>query len=215
MSLPFSQSCENNKDFILAHLQRHFTKPLGRVLEIAGGTGQHAEHFAAQLPSIHWQSTDIPDNVTTLNLRLKATRLPNLPAATPFDVRQGILLLDPVDYIFSANSLHIMSADSVNHFFRHISYLLALDGVLCVYGPFKYHGEFTTSSNAKFDLWLKANNPESGIRDFEAVNALANAAGLILLEDNPMPANNQLLVWLKKGQGSPGAAADHTIADFT
>ncbi len=197
MSLPFSQSCENNKDYILTHLQRHFTKRGGKVLEIAGGTGQHAEHFATHLPSIHWQSSDVPDNVTTLNRRLEAAQLPNLPLALHFDVRQARLALSPVDYVFTANCLHIMSAASVAEFFRHMRYLLIPGGVLCIYGPFKYQDEFTTPSNAKFDLWLKANNPESGIRDFERVNAHANAAGLKLLEDNPMPANNQLLVWVK------------------
>lgn len=103
----------------------------------------------------------------------------------------------PLDYIFSANSLHIMPAVAVSHFFRHTRYLLANSGVLCVYGPFKYEGEFTTSSNAEFDNWLKERNAASGIRDFEIVQSLAEEAGLSLLEDNAMPANNQLLVWTK------------------
>ncbi len=69
-------------------------------------------------------------------------------------------------------------------------------GLLLVYGPFKYNGEFTTDSNAHFDLWLKARDPVSGVRDFEWVNELAESAGLKLLEDNDMPANNQMLVWI-------------------
>lgn len=197
MSLPFSQSCENNKEYILAQLRRHFTKPFGRVLEIAGGTGQHAEYFAQQMPHLHWQSTDVPENVQTLNLRLAAAKLPNLPSARPFDVTQDKLSHSPLNYIFSANSLHIMPAEAVTHFFRHMRYLLASSGVLCVYGPFKYAGEFTSPSNADFDLWLKGRNAASGIRDFEQVLALAEEVGLSLLEDNPMPANNQLLVWTK------------------
>lgn len=197
MSLPFSQSCENNKDYILAQLRRHFTRPFGRVLEIAGGTGQHAEYFAKQMPHLHWQCTDVPENVVSLNLRIEAAKLPNLPSARPFDVTQEKLSHSPLDYIYSANSLHIMPAEAVTHFFRHMRYLLANSGVLCVYGPFKYKGEFTTPSNAEFDLWLKSRNAESGVRDFEKVQALAEQAGLCLLEDNPMPANNQLLVWTK------------------
>lgn len=197
MTLPFSQSCENNKDFILAQLHRHFTKPFGRVLEIAGGTGQHAEHFAQRMPHLHWQSTDVPENVQALNLRLEAAKLTNLPNARPFDVTQDKLSHSSLDYIFSANSLHIMPAEAVTHFFRHMRYLLASSGILCVYGPFKYEGEFTTPSNADFDRWLKARDAASGLRDFEHVLALAEEAGLSLLEDNPMPANNQLLVWTK------------------
>ena len=70
-------------------------------------------------------------------------------------------------------------------------------GLLLVYGPFKYNGEFTTDSNAQFDLWLKARDPVSGVRDFERINELAESVGLNLLEDNDMPANNQMLVWDK------------------
>ena len=70
-------------------------------------------------------------------------------------------------------------------------------GVLLVYGPFKYRGEFTTESNARFDVWLKTRDHLSGIRDFEWVNELAEDAGFSLIEDNAMPANNQLLAWTK------------------
>lgn len=95
MTLPFSQSCENNKDYILAQLRRHFTKPFGRVLEIAGGTGQHAEYFAQHMPHLHWQSTDVPESVDTLNLRIAAANLSNLPSARPFDVTQDKLAHSP------------------------------------------------------------------------------------------------------------------------
>jgi hypothetical protein len=68
-------------------------------------------------------------------------------------------------------------------------------GVLAIYGPFKYGGRFTTESNAAFDAMLRERDPQSGLRDFEAVNELAEAAGLTLSADHAMPANNQLLVW--------------------
>ncbi len=99
------------------------------------------------------------------------------------------------DAVFTANSLHIMPASAVVEFFRHLNSVIEDGGLLCIYGPFKYGGDFTTPSNAQFDLWLKSRNPLSGVRDFEWVNQLASEAGLTLLEDNPMPANNQLLVW--------------------
>lgn len=196
MTLPFSQSCENNKEPILSVLRRQFCRS-GDVLEIAGGTGQHAVYFAAQLPHLHWQSSDVPDSLATLEPRIALAALPNLPAPLPFDVTQARLNLAPVDYVFSANSLHIMPAAAVTHFFRHLRTLLKPGGTLCVYGPFKYGGTFTTDSNAQFDQWLKQRNPESGIRDFETVVSLANEAGMSLCEDNAMPANNQLLVFTK------------------
>jgi len=67
-----------------------------------------------------------------------------------------------------------------------------------VYGPFKYAGEFTSASNASFDIWLKARDPNSGVRDFEWLDELARSQGMVLIEDNAMPANNQLLVWRKQ-----------------
>ncbi len=199
MQLPFSQSCENNKEPILGVLQKHLvagerTQPL-RVLEIAGGTGQHAVHFATHMPWLHWQSSDVPELVDTLNLRLRAAAQPNLPLALPLDVTQQDWEVCSFDAVFTANSLHIMPASAVVEFFRHLNSVIEHGGHLCIYGPFKYGGDFTTPSNAQFDLWLKSRNPLSGVRDFEWVNQLAREAGLTLLEDNPMPANNQLLVW--------------------
>lgn len=196
VTLPFSQACENNKDPILAVLKRYFSTP-GTVLEIGGGTGQHGVHFAKHMPHLRWQSSDLPGNVDTLNLRISAAGLPNLPAALTLDVTQGLWPLSDVDYVFSANTLHIMPASANPHFFSHLRGLVRPGGIVCVYGPFKYGGEFTTESNARFDLWLKANNPLSGVRDFETINEMAAEAGLTLIEDNVMPANNQLLVWKK------------------
>jgi len=73
--------------------------------------------------------------------------------------------------------------------------VLVPGGRLLVYGPFRYGGAFTTGSNAAFDADLRARDPASGVRDFEAVDALARAQGLSLEADHAMPANNQLLLW--------------------
>lgn len=193
-SLPYSQASENNKLPILDVMRRYLTS-CHSLLEIAGGTGQHAVFFAEQFPHLHWQSSDVPDAVATLNLRLTHASLPNLPIGIPIDVNSPTWNCAVVDAIYSANSLHIMSAASVEHFFTGVERHLSKTGLLMVYGPFKYNGEFTTESNAKFDLWLKGRNPVSGVRDFEWVNALAEAIGMSLVEDNAMPANNQMLVW--------------------
>ena len=193
-SLPYSQASENNKLPILNVMERHLTG-CHSLLELAGGTGQHAVFFAEQFPHLHWQSSDVPDAVATLNLRLTHAGLSNLPIGIAIDVNSPTWNCAVVDAIYSANSLHIMSAASVEHFFTGVERHLSKAGLLLVYGPFKYNGEFTTESNAKFDLWLKERNPVSGVRDFEWVNALAEAVGMSLVEDNAMPANNQLLVW--------------------
>jgi len=195
-ALPFSQSCENNKDFILEVLDRHLPSTC-RVLEIAGGTGQHGVHFAGCLPNVTWQSSDLTENIDSLNRRFRLASLDNLPAAIPLHVSQADWDCGFPEHMFSANSLHIMSESCVKDFFLGVKRHLVPGGFLFIYGPFKYQGGFTTPSNAEFDLWLKARDPVSGIRDFETVDAYACEAGLAFIEDNAMPANNQLLVWQK------------------
>ncbi len=194
--LPFSQPSENNKQVILDILKRHLATA-DSLLEIGGGSGQHAVFFAEQFPRLRWQSSDIPSNVDSLNLRIAAAQLPNLPAAFALDVNDAPWNCCQCKAIYTANSLHIMSADSVENFFDGVAGQLQEGGRLMVYGPFRYDGAFTTESNARFDLWLKGRDPLSGIRDFEWVNSLASNAGLQLLEDNAMPANNQFLIWKK------------------
>ncbi|HEY0340905.1 MAG TPA: DUF938 domain-containing protein, partial [Steroidobacteraceae bacterium] len=67
--------------------------------------------------------------------------------------------------------------------------------LLCIYGPFRYGGSYTSASNADFDRYLQGRDPGSGIRDFEAVNRLSSERGLHLLADHAMPANNRLIIW--------------------
>lgn len=197
--LPFSQACENNKGPILKVLRRHLDGRLA-VLEIGGGTGQHAEHFARSLPHVRWQSSDVPDAVGALNRRIRAAGLANLPDAVALDVDRPPRPGGRFDAVFTANSLHIMAAPSVENLFAGLGALLGDGARLLVYGPFRYGGDFTTPSNARFDLWLKARDPASGVRDFEWVDALARKAGLALVEDNAMPANNQLVVWRRASE---------------
>jgi len=194
--LPFSQASENNKHALLGVFVKKL-KDKNSVLEIGGGTGQHAVFFGENFPNLTWQSTDVEENVSTLNLRISNAKLNNVPAAFSLNANDSQWDADEYDVIFTANSLHIMSLESVEKLFAKIRNHLTANGVFLAYGPFKYAGEFTTPSNADFDLWLKDRNSGSGVRDFERVNDFAQSAGLILQEDNSMPANNQLLVWAK------------------
>lgn len=193
--LAFSDACERNKDPILKILTVAFAGSR-RVLEIGSGTGQHAVHFARHLPHLAWQPTDMDENLPGLAQRVRLEGPPNLLAPLELDVRGARWPAGPFDAVFSANTLHIMDWESVRHFFRGVGAMLSA-GVLCVYGPFRYGGRYTTESNAAFDRTLRARDPASGLRDFEAVNELAAEQGLALTADHAMPANNQTLVWKK------------------
>lgn len=193
MTGDFSAACERNREPIVAVLRQRFAHSR-RVLEIGSGTGQHAVFFAAHLPHLVWQTSDLPDNHASINAWINEARLPNVLAPMALDV-SGHWPQDSFDAVFSANTCHIMSWHNVECMFDGIGRTLQPRGVLCIYGPFKYGGEFTSPSNARFDAMLRAQAEHMGIRDFEAVNRLAVDHGLALQDDVPMPANNQLLVW--------------------
>ena len=190
---PFSPACERNQDAILAVLRAHFADRT-QVLEIGSGTGQHAVHFAAALPLLTWQTSDVPANLSGIRQWLGEARLPNTPPPLAFDI-DGTPPEGRYDAIFSANTLHIMGWREVQRFFALLPSLMADDAMLTVYGPFKYAGAFAAQSDAVFDASLRVDHPERGIRDAEAVSALARAAGLVQVEDRAMPANNRCITW--------------------
>lgn len=196
-SLPFSQACENNKGFILEVLLEAFADRR-EVLEIASGTGQHACHFAANMPWLRWQPTELPENLPLLAPRCRAYPGTNLLPPLALDVRESIWPSLIPDALFSANSLHIMAFSAVERFFAALESQAGSDVVLAIYGPFNYGGTYTSASNARFDQWLAQQHPASAIRDFEAVDRLAAGAGFTLQQDHAMPANNRLLVWRKQ-----------------
>ncbi|MFT3670413.1 MAG: DUF938 domain-containing protein [Pseudoxanthomonas sp.] len=190
---PFAPSCERNQGPILEVLQRHLGDAR-RVLEVGSGTGQHAVHFAAAMPWLTWQCSDRADYLPGIALWLEDAALPNTPPAIVLDV-DGRWPGTKFDTVFSANSLHIMGWPQVEAFFAGVGVVLEPDGLVVVYGPFNYGGDFTSESNRTFEQWLKDRDPASGIRDIEAVDALARGIGLVLVEDSAMPANNRCLVW--------------------
>lgn len=197
---PHSPACERNRDPILDVLRRHFAEAR-EVLEIGSGTGQHAVHFAAAMPWLRWQCSDAADNLPGIRLWLDEAGLPNTPAPIPLQAVAGTGLLPDApglprfDAVFSANSLHIMGWDEVQALFSGLPAWLAPGAVVAMYGPFNRDGGYTSASNREFDAWLKARDPRSGIRDVEAVDALAAAQGLRLVDDVAMPAQNALRVW--------------------
>jgi SAM-dependent methyltransferase len=196
-SLPFSEACERNKGPILEVLQRWLAQQAGVVLEIGAGTGQHAVHFARHLPRLSWQPSERLEHLAALRARIEIEGTCNLLAPFELDVEQADWPCgaDSFDAVYTANTLHIVSWPQVQALFRGVGRALREEGLLIVYGPFRYGGQFTSHSNAVFDEALRSRDPPSGIRDFEAVDALAAAQGLRLVEDCAMPANNQALVW--------------------
>jgi hypothetical protein len=195
-SRPFSQACENNKGPILRVLREELAG-VQQVLELGSGTGQHGRHFSEQLAGLSWQMTDVAANIGGIESWRAGCQGDTLPAPLVLDVRSQEWGVEIPAAVFTANSLHIMAWSAVEALFAYLARHAPAGNRLCVYGPFNYRGAYSSDSNASFDQWLAQQNPDSAIRDFEKVDALANAAGYGLHADHEMPANNRLLVWHK------------------
>lgn len=198
---PFAESCEQNKNVILEVI-----KPLLEnctdVLEIGSGTGQHAIHFSQAMPHLRWYPSDRIEALAGIQMWLDEYResgnpLNNIYNPIELDVAQSNWPEIEVDAIFMANTLHIMHWHEVQLMFQEMSPLLRTNGMVLVYGPFNYNGKYTSDSNRQFDSWLKSRDPESGIRDFNELDALADANSLKIMADFEMPANNRILCWCK------------------
>jgi hypothetical protein len=193
---PHSEACERNREPILQVLRQWLTLP-GAALEIGAGTGQHAVYFAAQLPHLQWQPTDCEANLPGIGLWVSEAALPNLRAPLKLDVRDGTWPVETVDYVFSANTAHIMSWPEVEFMFAGIARVLRTHGRFCLYGPFNRAGRFTSASNQAFDASLRARDPQMGLRDDEALKTLGRQHGLAFIGEHAMPANNRVLVWTR------------------
>jgi len=189
-----------NREPIAAVLARWLREP-ARVLELASGTGQHAAFFAERMPHVVWQPTDVEDSaLASIDAWATGSRVPNVARAIRLDAREVPWPVEvpdapPFDALFNANMIHIAPWPVAEGLFAGAGRLLAPVGLVFLYGPFRVGGEHTAPSNAAFDADLRRRNPEWGVRDREAVIALAEAVGFVLREANALPANNQLLVF--------------------
>lgn len=198
---PYAESCAQNRDPILAVLREVFADRR-QVLEIASGTGQHAVYFAEALPHLTWHTSELPENHAGIQAWLDEAKLPNALPPLALDVNAATWPIAEVDAVFNANTVHIVAWAAVERLFAGIGRVLAPGGKLALYGPFNYGGRFTSDSNARFDAWLKARDPISGVRDFEALDELARTHGLRLLDDYAMPSNNRTLLWRREAAAS-------------
>ncbi len=208
-TLPFSPACLRNQEPILTLLRR-WIPPAARVLEVGSGSGQHAIHMARHLPGVCWHPSERSESLAGLAGRIalegQTGLAPGATVAPPvvLDVTQPHWPAGPYEAVFTANTLHIMPADAVPHLLAGSARVLAADGLLLIYGPFRYGERHTAASNGAFDLHLRQLDPAMGVRDAEELQAQAGRLGLHLQADAAMPANNRLLVFQTRGEGRGG-----------
>jgi len=190
---PYSPACEENKVPIQRVIEPLFATTRS-LLEIGSGTGQHAVHFAAAMPHLRWQCSDVQAQLPGIGLWITEAALPNLPAPIALDV-DSTWPEGPFDAIYSANTAHIMSLNQVESMFVGAGRLLPPGAPFVLYGPFSDGGRHTSESNARFDDYLRQYDPLSGVRDLEDLSRFAADAGLALAADIAMPVNNRTLIW--------------------
>lgn len=188
-------SAERNKQPILDVLRRVLAGN-ATVLEIASGSGQHAVHFAGNLPRVTWQPSDL-DPGCRLSIRAwrDEFKLPNLLEPLSIDVTSTDWNVGLFDAVYNSNLIHISPWECCLGLLAGARRHIRPGGRLIIYGPFRIGGEHTAPSNQAFDEDLRSRNPDWGVRDLDVVENAAE--GLTLEERIEMPANNLILVFRK------------------
>jgi SAM-dependent methyltransferase len=201
-TLPFSAAAERNKGPILKVL-RSVLPERARVLEVASGTGQHAAHFAGEMPQWQWQPSE-GDASLLLGIKQRCGGLPNVAPPVRLEVLSRSIPAFAgarFDALFCANLLHIAPWTVTAALMRLASRQVVRGGWVLVYGPFEVEGEKLAPSNAAFDADLRARDARWGLRRLAEVQRVAGEAGLEFERRVPMPANNLILVWRRPGPG--------------
>ena len=194
MAILESPAAERNKQPIAAVLAR-VLPATGLVLEVASGTGQHAEHFARAFVGLTWQPTEADAGaLPTLAERVRRAALPNLLPPLAFDVHDAAPPVASAAAVFCANMIHIAPWSACAALLAHAEPLLARGAPLVLYGPYKRAGQHSAPSNETFDADLRRRNAAWGVRDLDEVVDLARRHALELDEVVTMPANNCTVV---------------------
>ena len=193
---PFAPSAERNKDAILKVLKEQLSSD-DVVLEYGSGTGQHLTHFATAIPTVQWIPSDLPEQLPGIRQWIDETTCKNILSPISLDLTTPVLPNINPTACYTSNTFHIVSWESVQQAFKCSATLLNEGQKLLVYGPFSSNGQHNSQGNSEFDQQLRINNPESGIRDLNELNTLAGQQGFLDAQAIQMPANNQLLVWIR------------------
>lgn len=187
---------DRNKGPIFAELVKWLDQNC-RVLEIGAGEGKHACHALEYLPSIYWQTSEVPGprlDVLQHQLEKGVAQGQTLPPPLALDVL-STWPCGCFDAIYAANVAHIMSWTAVKAMLLGVGHQLENGGLFFLYGPFFEMGKTPGAGNQRFDHYLRQQDPGMGIHYIEHLQDRANQAGLNFQTRVAMPANNELLIW--------------------
>lgn len=186
-------AAERNKAAITEVLRRVLPTS-GTALEVASGSGQHVVAFAASLPRWSFVPSD-PDSEarTSIDAWVEETGVGNVATAAALDTRSWPWPVTTAEAVIACNMIHISPWAATEGLLAGAGRLLSPGGVVVLYGPYVIDG-VTAPSNLAFDQSLRARDSSWGVRELRDIEAVATAAGLMLQEVVPMPANNHCLV---------------------
>ena len=198
----FSPSFPRNYQPIRDALRPHLAGRRGAVLEVGSGTGQHIAHLAGDFPGLTWVPSDVPaQHHDSINAWRAHLNLPNLAAPVFLDASAdwagSVESLGPLAGVLCCNVIHIAPWSVAEGLVRNAGNALSPGASLVLYGPFREGGRHTSDGNASFDAGLRAENPDWGVRDLDAVAQLAGEAGLGPARVTRMPSNNLLAAFAK------------------
>ena len=191
---PNAPATDRNREAILDVLVDEFSDR-HEVLEIGSGTGQHAVYFADAMSHLIWQTSDVAKNHSGIRSWIEFSSIDNVKLPLELNVESENSIDGNFDAVYSSNTAHIMSMHAVECMFELVGKLLPMNGKFCLYGPFNRNDDFTSESNARFDVSLRSQDASMGIRNFEDLEVLAEKAGMQRSSLYAMPANNFMAVW--------------------
>ncbi len=192
----YAPAAARNRQPILEVLMRLLPAE-GLVLEIASGSGEHAVWFAERLPALRWQPSDPdPDCRRSIAAHAAAGGV-GLGPPLNIDVMRPDWPIERADAVICINMIHVAPWEATKGLMVGAGRILPAGGILYLYGPFRREGRHTAASNAAFDDSLRRQDPQWGVRDLEAVTALAEDHGLALIDVIEMPANNLSVCYQK------------------
>ena len=185
-----SPSAERNKAAV-ADILGQVLPASGLVLEVSSGTGQHVVHFAREMPQLTWQPSEREDeSLHSIECWQATEALPNVRAPLRLDVMDRPWPVSSAVAVVCLNMIHIAPWPAAEALILGASEIVGPGGVLFLYGPFRRGGQHTAPSNEAFDLRLRSQNPDWGVRNLEDVASHAEAHGFKAPAVYEMPANN-------------------------
>ena len=179
----------------IAEVLAEWLPPVGLVLEIASGTGEHVVHFAERFSGLEWQPSDTHDAALQSIAAWRAEAgLPNIREAVLLDVTEP-WPVDHADAVLNINMVHISPWAASLALLDGAARILPAGAPLILYGPWLADDVETAESNLAFDAQLKSVDPSWGLRRVEDFAKEAEARGFSLEDRRLMPANNIMLLF--------------------